>query len=262
MRSHSKKVAALLVSVAVLALAACSSTPAASPTPTAAKLTGSITVYGAASLQPTFTQLAAQFEDINPGTHVATMFNGSGVLATQIQQGAPADVFASADTAPMMTLSSANLVKGTPVNFATNVLEIAVPPGNPAGIHTFADLAKPGVKLVICAPSQPCGAATVQMESVTGVKLTPVSEELSVTAVLTQVSTGQADAGLVYVTDVKSAGTTVQGVPFAESGKVVNTYPIASLTASKNPKLAAAFVSFVTGPTGQKVLKDAGFGKP
>ena len=263
MRIRSNKLGALVFGVAVLAgLAACSSTPASSPTPTAAKLTGSITVYGAASLQPTFTQLAAQFEDSNPGTTVKTTFNGSGVLATQIQQGAPADVFASADTTPMMTLQSANMLKGKPINFATNVLEIAVPPGNPAGIKTFADLANPGVKLVVCAPSQPCGAATVQMESVTGVKLNPVSEELSVTAVLTQVSTGQADAGLVYVTDVKSAGTTVEGVPFKESSEVVNTYPIATLSASTNVPLAQAFVKFVTGPTGQSVLKAAGFGKP
>jgi molybdate transport system substrate-binding protein len=263
MKSRSKRLGALLLSAALLTgIAACSSTPTSTPSPTAAKLSGSITVYGAASLQPTFLELAAQFEDSNPGTTVKTTFNGSGVLVTQIQQGAPADVFASADTTPMMTLQTANMLEGAPINFATNTLEIAVPPGNPAGIKTFADLAKPGVKLVICAPSQPCGAATVKMEAATGVKLSPVSEELSVTAVLTKVSTGQADAGLVYVTDVKAAGSSVQGVPFKESGQVVNTYPIAVLKASQNQKLAEAFVKFVTGPSGEAQLKAAGFGKP
>ena len=266
MTTPGRKFGALVLGAVVLiGVAACSSTPAASPTPTASatpKLTGSITVYGAASLTPTFTTLATDFEASNPGVTVLTTFNGSGVLATQITQGAPADVFASADPAPMTSLETANLVQGKPVNFATNTLEIATPPSNPAKIAAFADLAKPGVKTVICAASQPCGMATVSMEKATGVNLTPVSEELSVTAVLTKVQTGQADAGLVYKTDVKSAGSTVLGVPFAESGKVVNVYPIAALKNSKNPTVAAAFVAFVTGSYGQAVLKAAGFGKP
>jgi molybdate transport system substrate-binding protein len=255
----------LVVSLVVVAgMAACSS-PSSRPTPSAsatAKLTGSITVYGAASLQPTFTTLATDFEVLHPGTTVQSTFNGSGVLETQIVQGAPADVFASADTAPMQALQQAGFVEGKPIDFATNTLEIAVPKGNPAHIKTFADLAKPGLKVVVCALSQPCGAATAQMEQLTGVKLAPVSEELSVTDVLTQVSTGQADAGLVYVTDVKSAGPTVEGVPFEQSGKVVNTYPIAALKHSSDPALARAFVSYVTGPAGEAVLKVAGFGKP
>lgn len=251
---------------AAMALAACSSTAASStPAPTkssAPKLTGTITVYGAASLTSTFTTLALDFEKANPGVTVQNTFNGSGVLVTQIQQGAPADVFASADPTPMATLSSAGLLQGDPVNFATNTLEIATPPSNPAQVTQFSDLSKPSVKVVICQAAQPCGAATVKMEAATGVTIKPVAEEPSVTAVLTQVSTGQADAGLVYKTDVKGAGNSVHGVPFAESDQVVNVYPIAALKASKNPTVAAAFVAFVTGPKGQAVLRAAGFGKP
>ena len=263
-----KKIAIALVAVGVvLAAAGCSSaTPAASPSASATKkadtLSGNITVFGAASLTKTFTQLATGFQTLHPGVTVATSFAGSADLVTQITAGAPADVFASADTKNMDKLTTASLVEGTPVNFATNVLEIAVPPSNPANIKDFADLAKPGVKTVICAPAVPCGAATVTIETATGVKLTPVSEETAVTDVLGKVSSGEADAGLVYVTDVKGAGSSVKGITFADSSKAVNTYPIAALTASKTPKVAQAFIDYVTGKVGQKVLADAGFGKP
>jgi molybdate transport system substrate-binding protein len=260
--------AGLTAALLVAGMAGCasggSSQPTATPTPTssAAKLTGSITVFGAASLQPSFTALATSFMAANPGTTVKTSFAGSAILVTQIEQGAPADIFASADTATMGQLTAAKLIQGKPVDFATNILEIAVPKGNPANISSFADLAKPGVKTVVCAPAQPCGAATVQMEKVTGVTLTPVSEEDSVTDVLAQVTSGQADAGLVYVTDVKAAAGSVQGVKFPQSSKVVNTYPIGLVKTSANPTLARAFIGYVTGTTGQKVLKAAGFGKP
>ena len=261
-----KKITALVGAAALAVTLAACSTPAATPTTTetaaALALTGTITVYGAASLTQTFTDLATEFEAANPGVTVQTTFNGSSVLVTQIQGGAPADVFASADTANMAKLTTASLVEGTPVDFATNVLEIAVPTGNPAKITSFADLAKPGVKVVVCAPAVPCGAATVAVENATGTKLTPVSEETAVTGVLAKVETGEADAGLVYVTDVKGASGKVDGVKFAESAKAVNTYPIAALKDSKNPKAAAAFVKFVTGKVGQNVLSTAGFGKP
>jgi molybdate transport system substrate-binding protein len=249
----------------IVGMAGCSSTTSgATPTstPSAAKLTGTITVYGAASLTATFTELASQFEKANPGVTVQTTFNGSAILVAQIQAGAPADVFASADTANMAKLTSASLTAGAPANFATNVLEIAVPVGNPAKITSFADLAKPGVKTVVCAPAVPCGAATVTVESATGVKLTPVSEETAVTGVLGKVESGEADAGLVYVTDVKGAAGKVDGITFPESGKAVNTYPIVALKGSHNPKVAAAFVAYVTGTVGQRVLAAAGFGKP
>ena len=262
-----KKITALIGAAALAVTLAACSTPAATPTPStsaaaAPTLSGTITVYGAASLTQTFTDIANEFEAANPGVKVQSTFNGSSVLVTQIQGGAPADVFASADTANVTKLTSANLTTGTPVDFATNVLEIAVPTGNPAKIKTFADLAEPGVKVVICAAAVPCGAATVQVETATGVKLTPVSEETAVTGVLAKVETGEADAGLVYVTDVKGAAGKVDGVNFTESAKAVNTYPIVALKDSQNPKAAAAFVKFVTGKVGQNILSTAGFGKP
>jgi molybdate transport system substrate-binding protein len=254
---------------AALALTGCSSaTPAASPTPTAtatkaaAPLTGTITVLAASSLTKTFTTLAADFEAANPGVTVQTSFAGSGALVTQIQQGAPADIFAAAAAAPMATLQTGGQLEGSPTNFATNTLEIAVPPTNPAGIQTFADLAKLGVKLVICAPTEPCGASSVAMEKVENVTLTPVALEPAVANVLTAVSSGQADAGLVYKTDVLGAAGSVKGITFADSGKVVNTYPISVLKESKNQKVARAFVAFILAAKAQAVLATAGFGKP
>lgn len=247
------------------ALTACGSTaPAATPASTSStsQVSGTVTVFAAASLKATFTQLAKDFEARNPGAKVALSFAGSSDLVTQISQGAPADVFASADTKNMTKLADAKLVDGTATNFATNVLEIAVPPSNPASISSFADLAKPGVKVVTCASQVPCGAATDTVEKASGITLTPVSEESSVTDVLGKVTSGEADAGLVYVTDVKGAGEKVKGIPFPESDKAVNTYPIATVGTSKNKELAAAFIAAVTSEAGKKVLSDAGFGAP
>ena len=253
-----------IVIAAALVLSGCASTPepAASPSATADALEGSITVFAAASLKATFTELASQFETEHPGTTVELNFAGSSDLVTQITEGAPADVFASADTKNMTKVTDAALNEGEPVDFATNVLEIAVPPGNPAGIETFADLANPNVKLVICAPAVPCGAATVTVETATGVALTPVSEESAVTDVLGKVTSGEADAGLVYVTDVIGAGDAVEGIEFDESREAVNTYPIVALGDSAAPDVAQAFVDFVAGAAGQKVLAAAGFGTP
>ncbi|SDL99432.1 molybdate transport system substrate-binding protein [Arthrobacter sp. ov407] len=263
---------ALLVAGALTAaLAGCAAgTPGAAGTASSTgagasgtpKLSGAITVFAAASLKSTFTQLAGDFEAKNPGTKITLNFAGSSDLVTQITQGAPADVFASADTKNMTKLTDAKLIDGAPANFATNVLEIAVPPSNPASIGSFADLAKPGVKLVVCAPQVPCGAATETVEKATGTTLAPVSEESSVTDVLGKVTSGEADAGLVYVTDVKTAGDKVRGIPFAESDQAVNTYPIATVGTSQNKELAAAFIATVTGSEGKKVLSDAGFGTP
>ena len=225
-------------------------------------LSGTATVFAAASLKTTFTELASEFEAQHPGTEIALSFAGSSDLVTQITQGAPADVFASADTRNMDKLAAAELLGGTPVNFATNVLEIAVPPSNPASISSFADLAAPGVKVVVCAPQVPCGAAAETVEAATGTTLAPVSEESSVTDVLGKVTSGEADAGLVYVTDVHTAGEKVLGIPFPESDQAVNTYPIAPVSSSANKELAAAFIALVTGPEGRKILSDAGFGAP
>ncbi|MFJ6416628.1 molybdate ABC transporter substrate-binding protein [Paeniglutamicibacter sp. NPDC091659] len=269
MRNLRKNIAAVFVAGSLAAgLAGCSTTSAGSPSPSSSGaiastgLSGSITVFAAASLKSTFTELATDFEAKHPGTKITLSFAGSSDLVTQITQGAPADVFASADTKNMAKLADAKLVGGTPVDFATNVLEIAVPPSNPASIAAFADLAKPGIKVVICAPQVPCGAATKTVEEASGTTLKPVSEEASVTDVLGKVTSGEADAGLVYVTDVKGAGDKVKGITFPESAKAVNTYPIATVETSKNKELAAAFIDTVTGSEGKKVLTNAGFGTP
>lgn len=257
--------ALLLAGALSTGLAGCGADTSTSEAPSAAassQLSGEITVFAAASLKTTFTQLARDFEARNPGTKVNLSFAGSSDLVTQITQGAPADVFASADTKNMTKLADAQLVDGTAQNFATNVLEIAVPPGNPASISSFADLAKPGVKVVTCANQVPCGAAADVVEKAAGITLSPVSEESSVTDVLGKVTSQEADAGLVYVTDVKGAGNKVKGIPFPESDKAVNIYPIATVGTSKNKELAAAFIAMVTGNDGRKILADAGFGAP
>jgi molybdate transport system substrate-binding protein len=256
-----------------LALAGCS---AGSPDPTGtprsagssgsasatAGPTGTVTVFAAASLQKTFTELGAAYEAAHPGTTIRFSFAGSSDLVTQIQAGAPADVFASADEANMAKLTDTDLAAGSPKDFAKNVLEIAVAPGNPKHVKTFADLADPGLQVVVCAAPVPCGAAAQKIETATGTTLTPVSEEQSVTDVLGKVESGQADAGLVYVTDVEGAGDRVDGVPFTASSDAVNTYPIGVLKGSQNPALATAFMTYVRSTAGQEVLRAAGFRKP
>jgi molybdate transport system substrate-binding protein len=260
-----RALAALATVGTVGLLAGCGSTAAltgsaGSSTPAAGQQT--LTVFAAASLKGTFSTLGRQFEAAHPGTRVSFSFGGSADLVTQLQQGAPGDVFASADTKNMDKATADDLVRGTPVDFATNTLEIAVPRGNPAKITSFADLARPGVKVVVCAPEVPCGAAAQKVEAATKVELKPVSEENAVTDVLGKVQSGEADAGLVYVTDVKGAAGKVVGVTFPEASSAVNTYPIAALTGSKNADLAGQFVTLVTGPEGQQVLAAAGFARP
>lgn len=228
----------------------------------AAESGATITVFAAASLKSTFTELGRLFEGEHPDTRVVFNFAGSSDLFTQIDQGAPADVFASADTANMTKAVGAGLTASDPVNFATNTLTIVVPPGNPAGIASFADLARPGVDVVVCAPQVPCGNATQRIEDLTGVRLAPVSEESSVTDVLGKIVTGQADAGLVYVTDAAGAAGKVEAVPFPESARIVNTYPIAVLQKSGDHYAAGEFAAFVIGPEGRQVLSAAGFGAP
>lgn len=221
-----------------------------------------LTVFAAASLKSTFEELGTQFEKDNPGVTVTFNFAGSSDLVAQIQDGAPADIFASADVRNMDKAVVANVVEGEPTLFATNVLQIAIPPNNPKNIKTFVDLAKPDIKIVICAPQVPCGNATVQVAEKANVTLSPVSEELSVTDVLGKVRSSEADAGLVYVTDVIAAGDDVLGIAFPESSFVVNEYPIVALKNSKNLKVAQAFAAFIVSPEGQKVSAAAGFGQP
>lgn len=242
--------ASAMLSVAVL-LAGCSS-----------QQHEGITVFAAASLQSTFSELGSQFEKDYPGTKVTFNFAGSADLVAQLKQGAPADVFASADTTNMIAAVDAGLTAGDPVNFASNTLTIVTPPGNSRKIANLADLAKPGTQLVVCAPQVPCGAATQKLEQATGVRLTPVSEESAVTDVLGKITSGQADAGLVYVTDAEEAGSGVETIPVAGSSSAVNTYPIAVLAESANPSPAHKFVELVTDPRGQTALTAAGFGSP
>lgn len=249
-----------VIVVGVVMLAGCSSSP--SPEPGTSASNSELTVFAAASLTATFTEIGKQFEAAHPGTTVRFNFAGSSDLVAQLQQGAPADVFASADTANMDKAVADDLVSGTPANFATNSMMIAVPPDNPADVGSFTDLAEPGVQVVVCAPQVPCGAATEQVEKNTSVTLDPVSEESAVTDVLNKVSNGEADAGIVYVTDVQGSGGSVTGIAIPTKDNAVNTYPIAVLDGSASPTLAQEFEALVVGPEGQKVLSDAGFGGP
>lgn len=256
-----------LAVAAGLLLSGCSSTiddPASTttPTPSAGDVHGTVTVFAAASLTATFTRLGKEFEAAHPGATVSFSFAGSSDLVSQLTAGAPADVFASADEKNMTKAVDAGVIEGTPADFATNVLAIAVPPGNPAHVKSFADLASPSVKTVICAPQVPCGTATAAVEKSAGVTLTPVSQESSVTDVLGKVISGEADAGVVYATDVEGAGGKVASVPFPEAAKTVNVYPLATVAHAPNPAGAAAFVAFVTGPSGRSALRAAGFGLP
>jgi molybdate transport system substrate-binding protein len=244
---------AILLSLALIG--GCGSDPSTSSN-------AKIIVFAAASLKKSFTEIGEQLKADNPGASVEFSFAGSSDLVTQLTQGASADVFASADTKNMDKAAHGGLLAGDPVNFASNTLTIAVAPGNPKNITSFGDLARPRLNVVVCAPQVPCGSATQTVEQATGVKLTPVSEESSVIDVLNKVLTGQADAGLVYGTDALAAGDKVVSVPFAESARAVNTYPIAILKGSANPDLARKFVDLVTGPAGQKILTTAGFSKP
>lgn len=250
----------LVVATLLTTLAACGSDePAADDTKPEQR---TLTVFAAASLKRTFTEMGKKFEAANDGVTVEFSFAGSSDLVAQIQQGAPADVFASADTKNMDKAVADDLVAGAPANFATNTLEIATPPDNPAKVDSLDDLARSGIKVVLCAPEVPCGAAAQKVEDASGVDIKPVSEEASVTDVLNKVQTGEADAGLVYVTDVKGAGDVVNGVTFPESAEAVNIYPVAALSGSKQAELAKAFADYATGAEGQAILAAAGFAKP
>jgi molybdate transport system substrate-binding protein len=224
-------------------------------------LSGQLTVLAAASLTESFTKIGRQFEAAHPGTKVVLSFGASSTLATQITQGAPADVFASASKKNMDSVVAA---KGAtdPRIFAKNVMEIAVPPSNPAGVAQLSDLAKSSVKVVLCAAEVPCGSTARQVFANAGLTVTPVSNEADVKSTLAKVELGEADAGVVYVTDVTAAGTKVKGIAIPADVNASTSYPIAPLAASKNPDLAKAFVDYVLSPGGATVLSEAGFEKP
>lgn len=243
------RAAAVLSSLA--ALTGCGSTPAPQHT---------VAVFAAASLQQTFTDLSGAFTGANTDARVELTFAGSADLLTQLTQGARGDVFASADAATMDKAARAGLLAGPATPFATNVLTIVVEHGNPKGIKDFRGLAD--VTVVMCAVQVPCGAALPRIQRETGVRLSPVSEEPSVTDVLNKVTSGQADAGLVYATDARSAGDKVGTVAFPEAAGAVNTYQIAPLKDSPDAALARRFVDLITGPAGRQALRAAGFGPP
>ena len=260
MRIRSLVSLGLVALVSAGVLGACSSS--SSPSSSSSTKNQTLTVLAAASLTDTFTQLGKEFEAAHPGTKVTFSFGGSSTLAQQIVQGAPADVFAAASPATMKTISDAGDVVGTPAVFVKNQLVIAVPPRNPKGIQGLSDLTKPGLKVVLCDDAVPCGAAAQKALTAANVKLTPVSKEQDVKAALSKVSLGEADAALVYRTDVKAAKGQVDGIEFPESAQAINDYPIAALKASKAPDLANQFVQFIQSPQAQQELIAAGFQAP
>ncbi|BBG03666.1 MULTISPECIES: molybdate ABC transporter substrate-binding protein [Pseudonocardia] len=223
---------------------------------------GTLTVFAAASLTGTFEELEQRFEAANPGTDVVFNFAGSSALAQQINQGAPADVFASADQNNMTKVTDADKAEGAPVVFATNTLQIAVAPQNPKAVASLQDLVNPDLRTVVCAPQVPCGSATEKIEQAAGVDIPAVSEEQDVKSVLQKVTTGNADAGLVYRTDVTASNGQAQGVDFDQAAQAVNEYPIAVLRDTQNQALAQQWVDYVNGDEGRQVLEAAGFGAP
>lgn len=250
--------AALVAATALLA--GCSAgTPTASPSPSSAALSGSIVVDAASSLTGTFDTVAESFEKAHPGTKITFNYGGSGALAAAIVSGAPVDVFAAASPATMKIVSTANLVKGTPQTFVKNELEIVVPAGNPGQVTGLADFAIVSKKIALCEPTQPCGAAAAAVFLDAKIVPKPDTLEPDVKAALTAAELNQVDASMVYHTDVLSGGSKVEGIEFPSASKFIVSYPIAPLTSSKNPTLAAAFASYVLSAPAQQILKNAGF---
>ncbi|WP_144790123.1 molybdate ABC transporter substrate-binding protein [Kocuria palustris] len=244
-----------LAAAALLGLSACSG-------PAEDEQRRTLTVYAAASLAGSFEDLADRFEQEHPGVEVRLSSGGSSALVSQLQEGASADVLATADERTMGQAIDAGLIEGEPRIFATNTLTIAVPPGNPGGVGSFRDLSSPELDTVICEQRVPCGAATAELEEAIGADAAAVSEEGSVTDVLGKVASGQADAGVVYRTDVISAGDQVEEVGIPEADRAVNDYPIAVLKGSEETDLAGEFSELVLGETGRQRLEQEGFGTP
>ncbi|OIQ78710.1 molybdate-binding periplasmic protein precursor [mine drainage metagenome] len=221
---------------------------------------GTLTVFAAASLTGTFTALGHAFEAAHPGTTVRFSFAGSSTLAQQILAGAPVDVFAAASPETMAQVTGAAPTgRAVPVVFARNRLEIAVPAGNPGHVTGLADLTKPALRIALCAPQVPCGAAAASVFAAAGLTPAPDTLEQDVKAVLTKVELGEVDAGLVYRTDVIAGGDAVQGIDFPQSSAAVTQDPIVALPDAPNPTAAEAFVALVRSAQGRTVLSAAGF---
>lgn len=224
-------------------------------------------VLAAASVGEVMEELGAEFEAGRPGVQVRVSVGGSADLAAQVVQGAPADVLATADEATMARVTSdASLDAAPPRVFATNTPALVVPGDDPAGVASLADAGEPGVRLVVCAPSVPCGSAALRLAEAAGVALHPVSEELQVTDVLAKVTSGEADAGVVYASDAARALArdpgSVRVVDVPEAAGIVNRYPVTVLEQARDADLAHAFVEALTGPSGRAALAEAGFGAP
>jgi molybdate transport system substrate-binding protein len=252
---------------ALLALSACSGTDGSgsgsgSGKDSSGKLSGEVTVFAAASLKESFTTLGKEFEKAHPGTKVTFSFGGSDALAASITGGAPADVFASASPKTMKVVTDAGDASGTPATFVRNRLEIATLPGNPDKIASLKDLTRSGLKVVLCDQAVPCGAAAQKALDAGGLKLTPVSYEEDVKSALNKVVLKEADAAVVYRTDVRAAGDKVEGVEFPESADAVNDYPITLLKGAHHTDTAQAFIALVRSAEGRKVLTGAGFLEP
>ncbi|MFJ4468322.1 molybdate ABC transporter substrate-binding protein [Streptomyces sp. NPDC089424] len=259
---------------ALLALSACSSSDDSSSTGSGSsasasassssseQVSGTVTVFAAASLKESFEKLGEQFEQQHPGTKVTFSFGGSDSLAASITGGAPADVFASASPKTMKIVTDAGDAAGTPATFVRNQLEIATLPGNPDKVGSLKDLTNPDLKVVLCDEAVPCGAAAQKALDASKLKLTPVSYEEDVKSALNKVVLKEADAAVVYKTDVKAAGDKVEGVEFPESADAVNDYPIALLKDAPNAAAAKAFIALVQSPEGRQVLTEAGFLEP
>jgi molybdate transport system substrate-binding protein len=255
-----RRSAVAVLAAAALALTGCAAAAENTPSPSAtakeSAVSGELTVYAAASLSGAFDAIGEAFTAENPDVEFSPVYDGSSTLVTQILEGAPADVFASADEANM---DKAADVAVDPTLFASNTLVIAVPAGNPGGVETLADMTD--VTTVLCAPEVPCGAASAKLLAAAGVTVDAASLEQNVTAVLTKVAASEADAGLVYATDVIGRDDVEVIVPDG-ADEVVNHYPIAALSDAPNAEAADAFVAFVLSEAGQKILADFGFGAP
>lgn len=240
-------------------IAGCGSSGGSSGSSGESSLRGTIVVSAAASLTGSFDQIKADFTKANPGVRVTLSYGGSDTLAAQINAGAPVDVFAAASDTTMALVVDAGSASGAATRFATNTLEIAVPKDNPAQITSLGDLARDGVKVALCAPAVPCGAASIKVLDAAKLTVKPVTQELNVKSVLTKVQLGEVDAGLVYRTDVLAAGGAIIGIAFPEAAGAATNYPIVVCTRAPNAVAAEAFVDYVLSPAGQQILTSAGF---
>ncbi|CAB4365472.1 MAG: molybdate ABC transporter substrate-binding protein [Actinobacteria bacterium] len=243
--------------IAALAICVVAATSCSTSAPT-----GDVVVFAASSLTAAFTEMGTAFNAATPDAHITFNFAGSADLVTQLTEGAPADLFVSADDSNMKKVTDAELNAGAPLSIAKNTFAIIVGKGNPKGITTVADLAKPGLVVVLCAETVPCGKGAARILANAAVTITPKSLEDKVKGVVSKVTSGEADAGIVFVTDVKAAGDTAQGVDIPADLNVISNYPIVVTKQSQNAHAAQAFIDFVASAAGRAILAKYGFLAP